>query len=91
MKLQKESDLKKLTDLSKNFTLGKHTIHKTDVLITDIEIDYIEVIAPYGEGFSIEKYHISSSPKPLIPTSSKIIDTRHSNYSNIKAKYNNLF
>jgi len=91
MKLKRESDLMKMIHAFGNLSIGKHKIHNTEILLTDIEVDYVEVIAPYGEAFTKEKYHMGPSNAYLKPIKTEVIDKEHREYSNVEAKYNNRF
>lgn len=92
MILKKECDLVNIIrDLGSNFLLGKHTIHNTQALITEVKKNCIKAILPYGEGFSVETYNLNNSNKPLNPNEIQVIDAMHYNHSKIKAQYQNNF
>jgi len=92
MILKKECDLVNIVrDLGSDFLLGKHTIHNTKALITEVKENCIKAILPYGERFSIETYNFNDSKNHLNPNEIEVIDAMHYNHSRIKAKYENNF
>lgn len=87
MKLQRESELKKMIDKIGKSSIGNHIINNKKVLITKISPNYIETVHKKDKNFIIEKYRSSEFNKLLKPIHSKIIDTFHPMYFNIKNTY----